>query len=365
MKEKEEVEEDSHLKILELVKNNLKYIIISAVLIIALIISIIVLSYFNNLDDSAKITICGDGTLHGDCSLRKPYFCAEGKLVERASLCECPEGLSQEENLCISRYQTNPKNITLNYILRGEKKEINFTVYEGMVNYISELPKSILYLEGSNKSRADFKLRDINEKEQRNLLLPLITKIQNIEKNKEEQVRIAISIVQNIPYGNSEKIVNVKSTKLNYSRYPYEVLYDMQGVCGEKTELLAFLLKEIGYGIRLFYNSQENHESLGIKCPLEHSFFESGYCFIETTGPSIITDSQITYAGGLKLSSVPEIIPLFEGDSLGDDLYEYKDAEDWMNIRNKLEQDDGLKVFDNIKKNKLIEKYGLVEVYNV
>ncbi len=365
MKEEKEAEEDSPLKILEWIKSNLKYIFIFGGLIIALIIFVIVLSYFNNPDDSVEITICGDGTAFNKCSLKKPYFCAEGKLVESASLCGCSEGLSQEENLCISRYQTNPKNITLKYILRGEQKEINFTVYGGMTEYISELPKSIFYLEGANRSRADFKLRNINEKEQRELFLPLLTKIQNIEKNKEEQARIAISIVQNIPYGNSEKIVNVKSTKLNYSRYPYEVLYDLQGVCGEKTELLAFLLNEIGYGVVLFYNPLENHESLGIKCHLEHSFFESGYCFVETTGPSIITDSQITYSGGLKLSSMPEIIPLFEGDSLGDDLYEYKDAGDWMNIRNKLEQDGKLKIFDNIKKNKLIEKYGLIEVYNV
>ena len=40
---------------------------------------------------------------------------------------------------------------------------------------------------------------------------------------------------------------------------------------------------------------QENHESVGIRCPLEESYKESGYCFIETTAPAIISDDSIEY----------------------------------------------------------------------
>ena len=145
---------------------------------------------------------------------------------------------------------------------------------------------------------------------------------------------------------------------INYSRYPYEVIYDNEGVCGEKSELLAFLLREMGYGVVFFYNKLENHESIGIKCPKKFSLDDSGYCFIETTGPSIITDSEIEYEGVGKLSSKPELIPISDGDSLGDDLYEYKDAKELINLRS-----NGINMFSSGKLEKLKEKYGLVELY--
>ena len=72
---------------------------------------------------------CGDGTLYDECSLRKPYFCEEGILIEKASVCGCNEGLIINGNNCLSKYQKHPKNITLKYVLRGEKKEINFKQY--------------------------------------------------------------------------------------------------------------------------------------------------------------------------------------------------------------------------------------------
>ena len=158
--------------------------------------------------------------------------------------------------------------------------------------------------------------------------------------------------------------LRILTQEINYSRYPYEVLYDMQGVCGEKSELLAFLLREIGYGVTFFYHKQENHESLGIKCPIEYSLGNTGYCFIETTGPSIITDNEIEYVGGIKLFSEPEVMIISEGTSLGDDLYEYEDAKDLRNIRRTIEKKGKINIFKSRKLEELNEKYGLIEMYN-
>ena len=284
-------------------------------------------------------------------------------------MCGCPEILKKKGDSCLSKYQTGPINITLNYLLRGEEREINFTIYKGMVDYISELSKTLPYKNGEMPSRRDFKLRNINEPEQRELLLPLVTKIQNIAKDKEEQMRIAVSIVQHIEFGASDKIIRVgPHQKVNYSRYPYEVLYDGRGVCGEKSELLAFLLKEIGYEVVFFYNKPENHEALGIRCPIKYSqyvFNDTGYCFIETTGPSIINDNEIEYVGGIKLFSVPEVILISEGDSLGEDLYEYKDAEEWKKIRRILDERGKISFFKYLRWKKLRDKYGIGGEYNI
>ncbi len=303
--------------------------------------------------------ICGDGTPYGKCSMRQPYFCENGILVEKASVCGCSNISEISGDSCISKYMTNPKTITLNYILRGEEKSIGFTVYGGMADYLSNLPRVISSDEGEEiPSRQDFKLRNINEKNQRELLLPLVTKIQNIAENKKDQVRIAVSIVQNIPYGNSNKSLTVFNQKLGYSRYPYEMLYDEEGICEEKSELLVFLLKEINYDTAFFYFSEENHEAVGIKCPVRWSLKDTGYCFVETTGPAIIADSEVEYAQIGKISSEPEVIPISSGNSLGEKMYEYHDAKKLEKIR-KAMQDGKINFLQKYNLDKLKEKYDL------
>jgi hypothetical protein len=313
------------------------------------------------LENQEAIFTCNDGTFYDTCDLNKPYYCDSktGLLIENASICGCPDGMSKSENSCVSQYATEPKEISLKYILRGRENSLNFTAYNGLANYLSSLPKSINYAGAEKPLRADFKLRNINNEEQRKLILPILIAIQNTGENKEEQARIAISIVQNIKFGESDEILNFAGRiELNYSRYPYEVLYDEEGVCGEKSELLAFLLKEIGYGVAFFYYPEENHEALGIKCPVKYSVDKTGYCFIETTGPSIITDSKIEYFGGIKLKSKPEIILVSNGEALGSNMYEYKDAKKMIKFR-----DNWFVLFREARLSKLKEKYGLVEEY--
>jgi len=147
----------------------------------------------------------------------------------------CGDGI--EEGECVSKYQTKPKEVALKYFFDGEEKELSFTVYEGMKDYVSELDKTLPYSENEAPSRGDFKLKSMDEEEQRKLLLPLVIEIQNLADDKEDQFRIATSIVQSIPYGYSGETVSFFGTELNYSRYPYEVLYDNEGICGEKSQL--------------------------------------------------------------------------------------------------------------------------------
>jgi len=286
-----------------------------------------------------KDNLCGDGSLENTCSLNKPYFCSNSLLIGKASVCGCDKNSTLFGDSCFSEFQLEPKEITMKYVLRGKEYEINYTVYKGMTDYISALPVFINYKGNESPSRADFKLRNLDEAEQRKLLLPLVVEIQNRAHEKEEQARIAISVAQNLEWGFSDKETVYRGTKLPYSRYPYEVLYDSQGVCGEKSELLVFLLREIGYGVVIFYNQEENHESVGIKCPIEKSWHESGYCFVETTGPSIITDNSIEYVGGLKIESEPEILFISDGDSLSGDMYEYGDAEKLADIKESVNGD--------------------------
>lgn len=339
-------------------------------MLVSLLIAIIIVflfifiwnSFSDMLDEKKGISTCGDGSFYDTCNLNKPYYCdAEtGKLIEKASLCGCPENMVKSGDTCISAYQVGTKDITLNYTLRGEEKNLSFKVYEGMANYLSGLPKS-LYYEGQERLlRSDFKLRNINNQQQKQLLIPLLIEIENMAESKDDRVRIATSIVQNIEFGGSNKTLNLPGNNgFTYSRYPYEVLYDQTGVCGEKSELLAFLLKEMGYGVVFFYYPEENHEALGIRCPVRYSVDNTGYCFIETTGPSIITDNGIEYVGGVKLKSKPEVILVSNGDMIGKEMYEYEDAKKMTKLRSSW-----FSLFKGARLNSLKEKYGLVEEYN-
>ncbi|MBU2104568.1 MAG: hypothetical protein KKF67_02220 [Nanoarchaeota archaeon] len=282
MKEKEEGK--THLSL------NYFLIIISVFILISLILFI----YY------PKDKTCGDRTLYNECSLNQPYFCENGVLIEKASACSCPENFTVKEDSCFSEYMVNPKTITLSYLIGNEIKEINFTVYERFYEYSKNISRFIQYSENEKPTKRDFKLKSIDSLLQKDFLIPLVVKIQNLDGDGDTQVKIATSIVQNISYNEVSNLTSIESA-LNY-KYPYEVLYDMVGICSEKSDLLVLLLKELGYGVAILYYPSENHEAVGIKCPVKKSIEESGYCFIETTS-----------SDNVKPFSIPEIIEIYDG----------------------------------------------------
>jgi hypothetical protein len=303
---------------------------------------------------------CNDGTSFNNCSKIKPYFCLNGTLIENIPACGCGDFSMVEHGKCISAYQFGPKKIQLNYTLNGKKSSIDFVVYENLSNYLSAIPRYIETVDGEEATLLDFKLKSLDEKEQRELLLPLVIAIENITKDKDDQARIAISIIQNIPFGNSNKTIRFGDTSIDYYRYPYEVLYDFQGVCGEKSELLSFILRELGYDNAFLYYAKENHEAMGIRCPTEKSMNNTGYCFIETTGPSIITDSNTEYIGVVKLRSFPQIIPIEGNLTFGKtNFYEYNDAKSLNNIRTLIKKYGEINIFQHFQFRDLVKKYGL------
>lgn len=348
--------------------NKFFWFAVVGVIVVVILFFIIIINL--QKERTGKEFVCGDGTDYGDCSSNKPYFCDNGTLVERASFCGCPdiEGMDflKKEDSCISQYHDNPKNLTLDYKINGKNGTLNITVYKDLINYLSQISDSIIYREDETPVRKDFKLKKLDNNRQRVFLMPLVTAIQNkAPRDKTKQARIAVSAVQHIQWGWSDKTRIFNGQKLNYSRYPYEVLMDNQGICGEKSELLTFLLRELGYGVSILYYQPENHEAVGIKCPVEESIDETGYCFVETSGPAIITDNSIEYSGGTILQSEPQVIEISDGISLPKNMYEYRDAETMKKINNQIREKGVINLFQKIKLDDLKEKYGLAEVYNL
>jgi len=334
------------------------------------------LLFFPSSSESIKpLQKCGDGTFENYCSLNKPYFCSEGILVKNISYCGCPDSFRFSEGKCIldsSSFPDKPifkKNLSrslkvLKYHFGEKKGKINFEFSPEILNYLLSLPRAKFYSKGERPRRDDFKLSKINEPIQKDSLIPLVVAIQNLAPNSTDlQALIAIHLVQDIKYNESE-FVKVPGTifRMRLSRYPYQVIGEGQGSCEGKSELLAFLLKEMGFGVSLFYYQPENHEALGIKCPFDESYKGTGYCFVETTMPSPVSYSEGKYlgiAGVGKLESQPEIVIISRGFSLGKGLDEYKDAENLNNLVNKIDKSGKLNFFDKRKMDSLREKYDL------
>ena len=198
-----------------------------------------------------------------------------------------------------SSYQINPKTVNLYRV--GE-----FTVYQGVNDYLANQERSISYYYTPPTTK-DFIMRDLDNKIQQFYLDSLVIKIKNLTNDPNEQARISIRLVQNIPYDWSA--FNTNNVE---GRYSYEVLYDMEGVCMEKADLMAYLLRGMGFGVAIFEYNKENHRAVGIKC--NNGNYRSNYCFIEPTDIYPISQIPSDYVGGADIKNAnPEIIVISDG----------------------------------------------------
>ena len=165
-----------------------------------------------------------------------------------------------------------------------------------------------------SNSKAIYYKQFLDNQNQKVELSKLVDEIKSKTNNNEDRAQIAISFVQHIPYDtNKASIISANPTGSFSIRYPYQVLYDREGICSEKSLLLAYLLRELGFGVALFSFDKENHMAVGIKSSPDFAYKFSGYAFIESTQPTIVTDSNQDYVGVGKLTSDPEIIEISKG----------------------------------------------------
>jgi|GEM_PF-948685 len=260
-----------------------------------------------------------------------------------------------------SIYKTDPKKVSYEYILRGHRGHISYTVYGGLNDHLKRLPRTIVSYYYNKPTELDFINKDLNDEDQKELLDPLVTEIENITSNKDDQARIAISLVQNLDYDwDALKSGNIEG------KYPYEVLYTGSGVCSEKTRLLAYLLRGLGYGVSIFrFDENGNfsgHDAIGLACSQQYSYENTGYCFVETTAPAIITYSSGDYytsdngTSSIKLPTNPRLLKICDGNSFNSVTEEYYDAIEYNRLTH---EGDVLNSEDYYKWKQLVNKYGM------
>jgi hypothetical protein len=278
-------------------------------------------------ENCEKIKKCRDGTIYEECSENKPLYCREGLLVNDSETCGCPEGYIIMEEGCVSPYGGNPAERILPYTLKGKTEALKMAVHASLKEYLAKLPR-MYYCDPKCPTPQQLEMRYLEDEKQKPELMILVEKIERLSDDPADQARIAISLVQSIPYDTD----SAEADNLT-NRYPYEVLFDQMGVCGEKSRLLAFILREIGYGVYLLDYEKEDHMAVALRCPVEYaqySYNNTGYCFLETTRVSILTDNTGEYSSdGGKLESIPTLLTVSNGQEFpaGE---EYADAQDWI-----------------------------------
>lgn len=204
------------------------------------------------------------------------------------------------------------------YVLRGDHGTVDLTMYNGVSREIAkEDPYSYVGEVDRYQKFIDLPVQDT-------FLVPLVDAIREKTSDPDDQVRIAVSLVQQIPY--DEDMISQGTLEI---RYPYQTLLDNKGVCCEKSVLLAYLLHKLGYGVALFDFDDEQHTAVGIRAAPEYSYKNSGYAFIETTTPLIISDGEGEYPAFGRIRSLPEVLPAGDGKSFVSIREEWNDAREW------------------------------------
>ncbi len=211
------------------------------------------------------------------------------------------------------------------YIIDGTPGFIPVEVYTGVNSYIDSL--------GDIYSGDDYNAV-INNEVQQKYVKKMVENIRRSAKKPDDEARIAISLVQHIKYDKNtlnEFQYNKSKTGSRIGRYPYTILnQNWGGVCGEKSFLLALLLKELGYGVALYEFDDINHMALGIKASSQYAYKGTGYALVESTAPEIPTSDEYPLNGTtvtLSSTSPSKTVVVSDGKSFTTIGTEYSDAQ--------------------------------------
>jgi TM2 domain-containing membrane protein YozV len=243
------------------------------------------------------------------------------------------------------------------YVLRGRNGHIQFTMYQGVNDYLAVNNPTEEF--GTN----NYYLKLIDDGVQQKYLAGFMNQLKKKSDITDDQARIAISISQQIYYERNQSLVNDQ-------RYntPYETMFSDTGTCADKSILLAYILKQLGYGVSLLEFPNEHHIAVGVKAPLQYTFKDTGYAFIDPVCNNLIpTYDKGKYGEGENKKSLTSarVIKISDGNSFDSIGEEYQDALEWNRLvqlagkeGNALERD------DLFRYGKIYQKYGMVQVYS-
>jgi hypothetical protein len=242
-------------------------------------------------------------------------------------------------------------------VVNGKKKNYkvptDFSVYQTIFNLPSYTCGELGYTTEADQS-ACYNAIFFDRADQKAALAPLVNWIKKKIKKSDDRVRVAASLVQNIPYDyNKDTGEEEMATGRGHgTRYPYETLFENSGICGEKSFLIAYLLKELGYGTATMVFLAPLHRVAGVKCAPAYDFRDTGYCIIQPN-----YRKMITFGGSQEDEDPYQITVQSDGKTFGAKK-DYSDSRKYWEIMNSIDAGTYTKKQAKAYK-KLIKKYGL------
>jgi len=207
-----------------------------------------------------------------------------------------------------------PKTITFEWAYNGSNYTLTETLYGAVYNYYNSNPEKRCWYfapeEDTENCYREFLVEAKEDSSIREIALDIKELAQKRNLNNDELVELAVAFVQSIPYDDNKlEIIKSLPDEINEDNtssflgalpgQPYETLYKNSGVCSDKSFLATAILQELDYGTALFdydgVGSEIGHMVPAIKCPEQYSSYNSGYCYIETTGV------------GYKIGEIPQM----------------------------------------------------------
>ena len=183
--------------------------------------------------------------------------------------------------------QSGTKELTYSWQYAGKNFELKEALYSSTFNFYQASPKVYKYQgELPTNWENDYYAMFFTVANGDDSISKIANDLKSLgEKNKlsdDQIVEMILAFVQKIIYDDA-KANAILSGGQESINYPYETLFEQSGVCSDKSILGAKILQALGYGTAIFTYEAEKHMALGIKCPQEYSYDNSGYCYAETT----------------------------------------------------------------------------------
>jgi hypothetical protein len=210
-----------------------------------------------------------------------------------------------------SDFEKTPIDVVYTWVYRSKNHSVNVTLFEEEFQYFAGLNRT------GDASKVEFFIPFIHHEWQQDTIDDIVEDLKTYGYDEQETVRLALSMVQNMPYNNT------------YDRwtYAYETMYAKSGVCSDKVFLATALLDRLGYDTVMFEYTEENHMAVGIRCQKQYAYWED-YCFVDVTfGYNEITYSNLTSSTGLVLGEPSIIYDASTGEKSFDASWDYSQSQ--------------------------------------
>lgn len=173
--------------------------------------------------------------------------------------------------------ETGAKDVSYTWSYQGASYSFDARLYASSYEYYRRQAKGIIT--GDEEASIDRYLKRPTEDKSIDQVTESLKGIAvNAGLDSNQQAELIISFVQSLPYDEARAIIDK-----THPRYPYETLYDGQGICSDKSLLAIVILREFSFGAAVFLFPDQAHMAPAIQCPASYDNFDSGYCIAEAT----------------------------------------------------------------------------------